>query len=196
VTVPAQGQPTLNALSNQTPQKVLSSLQSEAQGLLPKGRKASSMARLRSLPSFPKAIGCGPPYVSCKSFCTTRTDDMSGMMPEDSVYGSWPASGEIDIMESRGNDVYYNFSGVPRGRDVYSSSLHWGKFVSPRRANHLNVQRPNTQFGCLQNVRCRSSHPANGLYSGLSCLWHGMDRRLHLYIFRLAIIPDVFLAVQ
>lgn len=26
------------------------------------------------------------------------------MMPEDSVYGEWPASGEIDIMESKGND--------------------------------------------------------------------------------------------
>lgn len=26
------------------------------------------------------------------------------MMPEASVYGDWPASGEIDIMESRGND--------------------------------------------------------------------------------------------
>jgi beta-glucanase (GH16 family) len=25
------------------------------------------------------------------------------MMPVDSVYGGWPTSGEIDIMESRGN---------------------------------------------------------------------------------------------
>jgi beta-glucanase (GH16 family) len=27
------------------------------------------------------------------------------MMPESSVYGAWPASGEIDIMESKGNDA-------------------------------------------------------------------------------------------
>jgi len=27
------------------------------------------------------------------------------MMPEDSVYGDWPASGEIDIMEAAGNDT-------------------------------------------------------------------------------------------
>lgn len=27
------------------------------------------------------------------------------MMPEDSVYGVWPRSGEIDIAESRGNDA-------------------------------------------------------------------------------------------
>lgn len=26
------------------------------------------------------------------------------MMPEADVYGSWPASGEIDIMESKGNN--------------------------------------------------------------------------------------------
>lgn len=26
------------------------------------------------------------------------------MMPESNVYGAWPASGEIDIMESKGND--------------------------------------------------------------------------------------------
>lgn len=25
------------------------------------------------------------------------------MMPQESAYGEWPASGEIDIMESRGN---------------------------------------------------------------------------------------------
>lgn len=26
------------------------------------------------------------------------------MMPEEDVYGAWPLSGEIDIMESKGND--------------------------------------------------------------------------------------------
>ncbi|KAJ9143842.1 Glycoside hydrolase family 16 protein [Pleurostoma richardsiae] len=44
------------------------------------------------------------------------------MMPEDSAYGVWPRSGEIDIMESRGNDFDYP-SG---GRDLYYGSLHWG----------------------------------------------------------------------
>jgi beta-glucanase (GH16 family) len=44
------------------------------------------------------------------------------MMPEDSVYGDWPQSGEIDIAESRGNsgDSY------PDGRDSIGSALHWG----------------------------------------------------------------------
>lgn len=46
------------------------------------------------------------------------------MMPRDSVYGEWPKSGEIDIMEARGNDVSY-----PGGRDLYYSTLHWGKHL-------------------------------------------------------------------
>ncbi len=46
------------------------------------------------------------------------------MMPEDSVYGGWPRSGEIDIMESRGNGRDYSEG----GRDYYYGTLHWGTF--------------------------------------------------------------------
>lgn len=47
-------------------------------------------------------------------------------MPQDSVYGDWPASGEIDIAESRGNsgDQY------PDGRDSIGSALHWAPVAS------------------------------------------------------------------
>ena len=44
------------------------------------------------------------------------------MLPTDNQYGNWPASGEIDIMESRGNAPSYQ----PGGRDTYGSTLHWG----------------------------------------------------------------------
>lgn len=44
------------------------------------------------------------------------------MMPEDSVYGDWPRSGEIDIMESRGNGRSYDEGGL----DHYYGSMHWG----------------------------------------------------------------------
>ncbi|KAL6250927.1 hypothetical protein RBB50_001135 [Rhinocladiella similis] len=44
------------------------------------------------------------------------------LFPTDSVYGVWPASGEIDIAESRGNNWTYPLS----GNDVISSTLHWG----------------------------------------------------------------------
>lgn len=43
------------------------------------------------------------------------------MMPENSVYGIWPRSGEIDIMEARGNAAPF-----PGGRNQMSSALHWG----------------------------------------------------------------------
>lgn len=44
------------------------------------------------------------------------------MMPQDSVYGTWPKSGEIDIAESRGNDA----RSYPLGDNIVSSALHWG----------------------------------------------------------------------
>lgn len=44
------------------------------------------------------------------------------MMPVKETYGAWPASGEIDIMESRGNNHSYSLG----GNDVVSSALHWG----------------------------------------------------------------------
>jgi len=44
------------------------------------------------------------------------------LLPRYNVYGNWPASGEIDIMESRGNDPSYS----PGGRNVFGSTLHWG----------------------------------------------------------------------
>jgi hypothetical protein len=44
------------------------------------------------------------------------------LLPKHKSYGPWPASGEIDIMESRGNDPSY----LPGGRDKFASTLHWG----------------------------------------------------------------------
>ena len=43
-------------------------------------------------------------------------------MPVADKYGAWPASGEIDIAESRGNNHTYPLG----GNDVISSTLHWG----------------------------------------------------------------------
>ena len=41
-------------------------------------------------------------------------------------YGTWPASGEIDIMESRGNGVDYPAGDV----NTFGSMLHWGPIFS------------------------------------------------------------------
>lgn len=48
------------------------------------------------------------------------------MMPENDEYGGWPASGEIDIAEGRGNAPSYEYG----GRDTYVSTLHWGPTTS------------------------------------------------------------------
>lgn len=69
------------------------------------------------------------------------------MMPEpkglygEGAYGAWPASGEIDIAEFRGNagDHY------PDGRDSVSSTLHWGPVAAAdafwRTSGKHNVRR-------------------------------------------------------
>lgn len=43
------------------------------------------------------------------------------LLPTNNVYGDWPASGEIDIIEARGNG-----NGYPGGVNQVSSALHWG----------------------------------------------------------------------
>jgi hypothetical protein len=55
------------------------------------------------------------------------------LMPEDSVYGAWPRSGEIDIFESRGNDKSYPNG----GRNLMTSALHWGLFI-PTLTQHMH----------------------------------------------------------
>ncbi|KAF7293515.1 Glucan 1,3-beta-glucosidase [Mycena indigotica] len=44
------------------------------------------------------------------------------MLPVDSKYGPWPASGEIDLVESRGNGLKY----TNRGANYVQGSLNWG----------------------------------------------------------------------
>ncbi|KAI8903874.1 putative glucan binding protein [Gorgonomyces haynaldii] len=58
------------------------------------------------------------------------------MLPKNDVYGGWPRSGEIDIMESRGNKP----NNQPPGYDGYSSTLHWGPSPSLNRF-YLTNQR-------------------------------------------------------
>ncbi|KAF8914733.1 concanavalin A-like lectin/glucanase domain-containing protein [Mucidula mucida] len=44
------------------------------------------------------------------------------MLPKDSVYGEWPRSGEIDMVESRGNGLRY----TARGSNFVQGTLNWG----------------------------------------------------------------------
>jgi beta-glucanase (GH16 family) len=75
------------------------------------------------------------------------------MMPEPQgpkgagAYGDWPASGEIDIMESRGN----HGSHYPDGRDSVGSALHWGPVPAVdafyRTAGKKNIRRSDYSEG-------------------------------------------------
>jgi hypothetical protein len=50
------------------------------------------------------------------------------MLPRHNAYGTWPASGEIDIMESRGNRKWFNPQGVNIGSEQVSETLHYGPY--------------------------------------------------------------------
>lgn len=47
------------------------------------------------------------------------------MLPTGKEYGYWPKSGEIDIMESRGNEDYVCY-GHNFGHQRIGQTLHWG----------------------------------------------------------------------
>ena len=47
------------------------------------------------------------------------------MLPAEQKYGGWPLSGEIDIMETRGNGAEYDH----QGSNVVSGAIHWGPLV-------------------------------------------------------------------
>lgn len=74
------------------------------------------------------------------------------MLPKDDVYGPWPRSGEIDIMESRGNNASYPLG----GNNVASSTLHfgpnaandaWWRNYVKRKALHTTYSTDYNTFG-------------------------------------------------
>lgn len=71
------------------------------------------------------------------------------MLPKDNVYGQWPRSGEIDIMESRGNNYTY----AQGGNDIVSSTLHFG----PNSAND-GWWRNNVKRRALHTTYAKGFH--------------------------------------
>lgn len=91
------------------------------------------------------------------------------MLPSDSTYGAWPASGEIDIMESRGNNQSYSLGGA----NFYSSALHWGPTTTTDRYKRTSNQRTALHalygesfhtFGLLWNEKYIMTYVNNQLY--------------------------------
>ncbi|KAJ3257084.1 hypothetical protein HK103_004912 [Boothiomyces macroporosus] len=66
------------------------------------------------------------------------------LMPRDNKYGTWPVSGEIDIMEARGNGVNYPHGGY----NQMGSTLHWGPdyFHNGYKLTHQTYTLPNGTF--------------------------------------------------
>lgn len=48
------------------------------------------------------------------------------LLPTERVFGDWPRSGEIDLVESRGNRQYQNGDGKHIGVEHFGSTLHFG----------------------------------------------------------------------
>ncbi|KIW82760.1 hypothetical protein Z517_02003 [Fonsecaea pedrosoi CBS 271.37] len=59
------------------------------------------------------------------------------LLPVEAKYGVWPQSGEIDIVESRGNNHTY----PQGGNNIVSSALHWGPDTANDAWWRTNVKR-------------------------------------------------------
>ncbi|XP_030761868.1 beta-1,3-glucan-binding protein-like [Sitophilus oryzae] len=73
------------------------------------------------------------------------------LMPRYSVYGKWPSSGEIDLLEARGNRNLTNTQGTNVGTQQISNTLHWGPYNEANRwsKTHFEYNDPkgfNTDF--------------------------------------------------
>jgi beta-glucanase (GH16 family) len=78
------------------------------------------------------------------------------MMPEEDVYGNWPQSGEIDIMECRGNREIFDEFGQNIGSEQIISTLNWG---------------PNMSYNGWPHAHSSYNSPPG----------EGFDRDFHLY---------------
>lgn len=48
------------------------------------------------------------------------------LLPSANIYGGWPRSGEIDLIESRGNDEIWTWDGGNIGNEQVLYTLHYG----------------------------------------------------------------------
>lgn len=67
------------------------------------------------------------------------------MLPKASHYGGWPRSGEIDLMESRGNEHIYDGAGHDHGVRQVSSTLHWGTDAGQNRFTMTHGDKSSSQ---------------------------------------------------
>ncbi|KAL2060631.1 hypothetical protein VTL71DRAFT_9272 [Oculimacula yallundae] len=95
------------------------------------------------------------------------------LMPQDSVYGEWPRSGEIDIAESRGNDA----EKYGLGNNIIGSALHWGTSYD----NNM-VDRSKGEWGS-KRIKYSEGFHTYGLEWSEKYLFLWLDGRLRQVLF-------------
>ena len=68
------------------------------------------------------------------------------LVPKHYEYGKWPSSGEIDLLESRGNNNLKNEKDEMVGNQRVQQSLHWGPHWS-KNGHYLTRSRTNKDKG-------------------------------------------------
>lgn len=79
------------------------------------GKRAFTYGRMEAKMKLPKTQGLWPAF---------------WMMPQNSVYGGWPRSGEIDIMEMKGSDVKTTYGTIHYGTDPSTDHKYRGAAYS------------------------------------------------------------------
>ena len=72
------------------------------------------------------------------------------MMPLESIYGGWPASGEIDLVEIRGDNMQEILSTVHYGADPSNHKFQGGSYFLPQ-SNNLNERFHELEFIWQEN---------------------------------------------
>ena len=72
------------------------------------------------------------------------------MMPLESIYGGWPASGEIDLVEIRGDNMQEILSTVHYGSDPSNHKFQGGSYFLPQ-SNNLNERFHELEFIWQEN---------------------------------------------
>jgi beta-glucanase (GH16 family) len=95
------------------------------------------------------------------------------MLPVVNIYGAWPASGEIDLVESRGNNHTY----AQGGNNIISSTMHWGP-----NSNEDSYWRTSKKHSSLHSTYTAGFHKF-GLEWSDSYLFTYVDSRLQQVLY-------------
>lgn len=84
-------------------------------------------ARVRTIDSF--AFKYGKVEISAKLPAGDWLSSLITFVPKDNVYGAWPQSGEIKVVQSKGNREMIQ-NGVNIGSEQVQSMLHFGPYAA------------------------------------------------------------------